>query len=174
MPLHRLDTADVIRAFGDPTPFLNDDGTVGPGWEAQIIAYCPLPSPMALSWKREIRVSRFKCHRRLVSNFKALFEAFFNDPEVWTTIDDFGGVYEFRRNRRNLEELSRHAWGIAGDADVCDNPQGRDPKVHPRLPGILEAHGFAWGGHFKGRARDGMHFEFADLLRLSPDPGPPQ
>lgn len=166
MPLQRLTTAQVIAAFGDPAPFIHDDGTIGREWEAQIITYCQLPAPMPLAWNRALQVTRFKCHRRLLTHFGGLFDALYNDVEVWKTINDFGGVYEFRRNRRNLEELSRHAWAIAADADVCDNPQGREPKVHPRFPLILEAHGFAYGGYFKGKARDGMHFEFADLARL--------
>ena len=41
-------------------------------------------------------------------------------------------------------------------------PAGAEGSVR-ELVDIANAHGFFWGGHFKGRP-DGMHFEVAKLL----------
>ena len=168
MALSRLTPEQMVAAFGDPSEYLGSDGTVSTGWERQIVGYAKLPAPLPLSWLKTVRVSRFKCHRRLIPHFEAALADTFGDPEVWATVNDFGGCYEFRANRRDPKRLSAHAFGAGIDLDVAENPQGREPKVHPRLPGIWERNGFLWGGTFKGKAKDGMHFEFADLGRLSP------
>ena len=170
--MRRLTIHEMVAELGDPRPFLSDDGTVGPGWEKQIIAYATLPVPMPLSWDPTVMVSRCKCHRLLVGLLEQALAAVHADAEVWATVGDFGGVYEFRSRRRAapnevaLARLSQHAWAAAIDLDVCDNPMGRAPNVHPRLPGIMAAHGFLWGGTFPTRWRDSMHFEFADLSLL--------
>jgi hypothetical protein len=170
--LRRLTLAETLGVFGDPTPFLRDDGTVSPKWEQQIVAYATLPAPMPLSWNPAVKVTRCKCHRLLVGLLEQALAAIHADAEVWATVGDFGGCYEFRARRKaspnesGLGKLSMHAWAAAIDLDVCDNPMGRAPNVHPRLPGIMAAHGFLWGGTFPTRWRDPMHFEAADLSLL--------
>ena len=172
MILRRLTLAETLGVLGDPTPFLRDDGTVSPKWEQQIIAYATLPAPMPLSWSPAVKVTRCKCHRLLIGLLEQALAAVHADAEVWATVGDFGGCYEFRARRKaspnenGLGKLSMHAWAAAIDLDVCDNPMGRAPNVHPRLPGIMAAHGFLWGGTFPSRWRDGMHFEAADLSLL--------
>ena len=161
-----LTDEQVIAAFGDPLPFMLNDGTVSPGWEQRILAFAALPAPLVLAWDRSRTVSAFRCHHRLVPHFEGLMLALFNDPEVWATINDFGGCYAWRMQRR-ARTPSRHSWAIALDMDVAENPFGRAPKTHPRFEDIVEAHGFAWGGNFKGARKDGMHVEFADIGRLT-------
>lgn len=166
MPLIQLTTAEVIREFGDPAEYLRADGTIGEGWERAILAVATLPEPMPLCWDLARKVDHFRCHWRLVSVFEAALLDAQHDVEAWATINDFGGCYAFRTQRR-AKPLSRHSWGIAIDLDCCDNPFGRQPRVHPRLPKIFEAHGFLWGGNFRGDRKDGMHWEFADLGGLA-------
>lgn len=163
--LKRLTFEEMVGAFGDPRPHMLASGVVGASWEASILAFGNLPAPLPLSFLPGVSVRRFRSHRRLVHRFEAAFRDIFNDPEVWQSWADggFGGVYEFRANRRNPRVLSAHAFGAAVDGDVADNYQGKAPRVHPRLEEIMERHGFLWGGRFKGAAVDGMHFEFADL-----------
>lgn len=59
--------------------------------------------------------------------------------------------------------LSKHAWGLAIDVNVYDNPEGSKPKLDPRIVAIFEKWGFRWGGRWT--KPDGMHFELAALLR---------
>jgi hypothetical protein len=63
--------------------------------------------------------------------------------------------------------LSSHSWGIAFDINAKWNGYGANPapagqygSVEELVP-IFEAHGFAWGGFFSKKYRDGMHFEYA-------------
>lgn len=78
----------------------------------------------------------------------------------------WGGSYVPRhKNWDPRRELSAHSWGIALDLNVSWNGYGQAPapvgavgSVRELAP-ILEAHGFAWGGHFG--TPDGMHFEYA-------------
>ncbi len=59
--------------------------------------------------------------------------------------------------------LSKHAWGLAIDLNVYDNPEGSKPKMDSRIVAIFEKWGFRWGGRWT--KPDGMHFELAALLR---------
>jgi D-alanyl-D-alanine carboxypeptidase len=54
--------------------------------------------------------------------------------------------------------LSHHAWGIAIDVNVPQNPYGAEPNQDPRLVEVFEEWGFIWGGRFI--VPDGMHFEY--------------
>jgi hypothetical protein len=159
-------TDEMRRIFGNPMPHVNEDGSVDGLWETLTLAMVRLPAPLPLSWNRDVTVRQFRSHRLLVPNFTRALNAIYHEKEAWTTIDDFGGCYAWRVNRRSRTELSKHAWGAAIDLDVCDNPQGRTPRCHPFVVEAFEREGFIWGGRFSGRARDGMHFEFADERRL--------
>jgi hypothetical protein len=54
--------------------------------------------------------------------------------------------------------LSHHAWGVALDINVPQNPFGAEPNQDPRLVEVFERWGFVWGGRFV--RPDGMHFEY--------------
>lgn len=160
-----LTDAQVIEAFGDPMPWIREDGTVGREWEARMTTVL-LPKPLAYLDGRH-KVTRIRCHVRIAGIVGAVYADLAGDAVAWASIGDFGGCYVFRLQRRS-NKPSRHSWGIALDQDCADNPFGRAPKVERRVLEIFDAHGFAWGGTF-GRGRtDGMHFEFADLSRLAP------
>ena len=165
--IRRLTNAEMVQAFGDPAAYLHQDGTVDRAWE-QMLVFAELPAPLPLSWNRTVLVRRFRCHRLVRQPFEGAFQRTFNDPEAWKSIDDFGGCYLFRTNRRNPRELSRHSWGTAVDLDVADNQQGdKTPEMHPKVIEAFELEGFLWGGRFSGASIDGMHLEFADLSRLA-------
>lgn len=156
----------LVAAFGDPRPFVREDGSVAPQWEKKILAVARLPAPLPLSWDRGRMVATFRCHRRLVPAFERALSRVHDDPAAWASIGDFGGCYAFRANRRNPRRLSAHAWGAAIDLDVADNQQGVEPHMHPAVVLAFEEVGFVWGGRFLGLSRDGMHFEFGDLGAL--------
>lgn len=156
--LTRLTDEQVVAAFGDPAPYLREGG-IRVDWETVILDFVELPAPLALSWNPQVRVARFRAHRRLAAAWAAALAAAHAVPECWGQIGDFGGCYMFRANRKNPRALSRHCWGAAIDLDVTDNPQGKEPHVASGLVEVMEAHGFTWGGYFHGAAVDGMHFE---------------
>lgn len=58
--------------------------------------------------------------------------------------------------------LSYHLWGIAFDMNPENNAQGsRQTDIPEWLINIMKSKGFRWGGDWKGRYVDPMHFEFA-------------
>ena len=165
-----LTDAEVIAQFGDPTPYLNEDGTISPQWETTILGWATLPQPLPLSWNRSVKVRRFRCHYRIVPSLQAALTAIAKLPDAWDSINDFGGCYAWRPMRRSKSnKLSRHGWGIALDIDVADNPFGRTPQVNKTVLEIFQEHGYFWGGNFPLSRRDGMHFEPSDdWLRNNP------
>jgi len=167
VPLRPFSDADIVRYFGDPTPYINDDGSVSRAWEMEHMSYAVLPAPLPLTGSSTLVVRKLRVHRRAVAQFEDFFAALFNEPEVWKTIGDCAGAYNWRPQRRS-KALSRHAWGVAVDLDVGDNPFGdATPNVHPRTIALAEEFGFAWGGFFAAPRTDGMHYEAADPFRLT-------
>ncbi|MCQ4160564.1 M15 family metallopeptidase [Roseomonas sp. GC11] len=98
---------------------------------------------------------------------------------LWTTWEkkgllgrvlSWGGSWNPRFVRGKAKEgiLSSHAFATAFDINVEWNRLYDIPALlnHPgcvrELVESANAHGFYWGGHFKGRP-DGMHFEIAKL-----------
>jgi len=165
-PARILTGEEVVGAFGDPMPLLLEDGHVADFWPRRILGTAYLPAALPLSWDRSRMVRRFSCHRLLVKRFEGAFARIHAAPGAWDTVNDFGGCYAWRAVRGAKAVLSRHAWGIAVDMDVLDNPMRGEPHVHPAVVEAFAAEGFYWGGNFSLRRRDPMHFEFADLTLL--------
>jgi len=160
-PQH-LSDAEVVERFGDPAPYVDGDGAVSSAWGLTILDSFPLPAKLPLSWDRSQSARTVRCHKLILPHLRAALEDLYRVPQVWKSINDFGGCYQFRRTSRG-KKLSRHSWGIAIDLDVMDNPQGlwaflRDPKMHPYVVKVFEKHGFYWGGWFS--TPDPMHFEW--------------
>jgi len=161
-----LTDAQVIAAFGDPAPYVLQDGSIDSIWRTLILAPLELPAPLPLSWDRQHSVSRLMVHRRLVVPFRLALEAVHADAEAWASLGDTGGCYAWRA-RRGSKRPSRHGWAIAIDLDVLDNPDGAVSKMHPRVIAAFENNGFEWAGRWSKKERDPMHFEFVDLARLA-------
>jgi D-alanyl-D-alanine carboxypeptidase len=165
--IEQLTMQQVKANFGDPWHWITFDGHVLPEWETSILSLAKLPAELPLSWEPHKKVGIFRCHKRLVRLFeRALSSIYYDAPDAWATIDDFGGCYAFRANRRDRRRLSMHSWGIAIDLDVADNPQGAPGEMHPKIIEAFESYGFLWGGRFSGKSCDPMHMEFADLSKL--------
>ena len=168
-----LTDSQVVAKFGDPSPYVLKDGSVGQRWPDSILASVTLPAPLPLSWDAKHTVTRLRVHRKLVGAFRAVFMAVHEDPAAWASLGDTGGAYAWRP-QRGARRLSRHCWAIAVDLDVADNPMGGRGKMHPAVIAAFAAQGFEWGGVWRTR-KDPMHFEFVDLARLDStgaSPGP--
>ena len=74
-------------------------------------------------------------------------------------LTSFGGCFSFRLQRTGTK-LSTHSWGIAVDLNPESNVQGTAGDMDPSIVRIFTQTGFSWGGGWRGRARDPMHFQF--------------
>lgn len=166
MLIRTLSVDEKIKYFGDYRPFCNEEGIPSIFWEEDILTTIALPAPLPLSYNKAKDVSNIRCHKKIAGFLLSALNEIYQDKEVWDTINDYGGCYNFRSQRKS-KTLSAHCWAIAIDLDVGDNPFSATPKVHPKVVDIFNNHGFIWGGLFpKGRI-DGMHFEFYDIRKLS-------
>jgi hypothetical protein len=159
-----LSTADVVRLFGDPTPYVLADGTISPIWEPRILEDVLLPDPIKLNGHPSALVRKIRCHHKVAPFLRAGFLQVW-DERLWASLKDFGGCYCWRTQRLAPTSRSRHSWGIAFDLNVADNPFRLAPNMPPRIVEIFKGQGFSWGGDFKVR-KDGMHFEFSDASRV--------
>ena len=82
-------------------------------------------------------------------------------PIVGKVLDDWGWNHRYIAGTKTL---SNHSWGLAVDLNALTNPMTSDWVVHTDMPAwvIGEAHavGLDWGGHYTGKKKDPMHFEF--------------
>jgi hypothetical protein len=101
-----------------------------------------------------------RCHRALFPQLgAALREAARRGLAGTIDPSHYGGCYASRFvNRIPVLGISHHAWGIAIDVNVAENPYGAPPNQDPRLVASFRRHGFLWGGDWL--LPDGMHFEF--------------
>lgn len=73
--------------------------------------------------------------------------------------DLYGGAYNFRK-MRNSSSLSYHSYGIAIDIDPAHHVMGDLKATFPDwYIKCWKDAGFVWGGDWKGKNRDSMHFE---------------
>jgi hypothetical protein len=141
----------VKELFGEFAGRPQPDGTVAidPGWLSENIttASVPLLGPV-------------RCHKALIPQLTAAMDEIGRRGlGGLVRATDFGGCFSPRFLNRDSESgLSRHAWGIAVDLNVSENPFGSVPALDQRLVEILERWGFTWGGRWL--VPDGMHFEF--------------
>jgi hypothetical protein len=115
-----------------------------------------LPEPLPTSWDgTPVRV--FACHRLAAGPMQEAFNEVYA-AGLWPLMKDFGGCFNCRKVRGRTG-FSTHAWGIAVDFNVAENPLGKPPQMDPRIVSIFKKHGFIWGGDFK--RQDGMHYQLA-------------
>jgi hypothetical protein len=156
LPPHGLD--QIVTTFGDIFAHIRADHTLDPGWETEALARVTLPFAMRLSWDKSRSVTQFTCHRLLAAKFEKVF-AQIHTEGLQSAITTFGGCFAFRQQRTG-SKLSAHAWGIALDLNPESNAQGTAGNMDERIIAFFREAGFTWGGDWKGRTRDPMHFQF--------------
>ncbi|HEX2178699.1 MAG TPA: M15 family metallopeptidase [Actinomycetota bacterium] len=141
----------VKELFGEFAGRPQPDGTVSidPGWLSENITTVSVPL-----------LGSVRCHKALIPQLTAAMDEIGRRGlGGLVRATDFGGCFSPRFLNRDSESgLSRHAWGIAVDLNVSENPFGSVPALDQRLVEILERWGFTWGGRWL--VPDGMHFEF--------------
>ena len=100
------------------------------------------------------------CHRHLFPQLRrALTDARATGAAYAINAGQFGGCFGPRFISRDPSgRISHHAWGIAFDLNVAENPIGSRPNLDPGLVQVIEKWGFTWGGRWL--VPDGMHFEW--------------
>lgn len=111
-------------------------------------------------------IGTVRCHKVMLPQLRAALEEIENSGLAHLLKPEQAGrCFQPRFVERDPvnHSLSKHAWGLAIDLNVYDNPEGSVPKMDSRIVAIFEKWGFRWGGRWT--KPDGMHFELAALLR---------
>ena len=137
-------------------------------WVARNITVVTVPELKGIPVYGRRSSGRMRFHRRAAGQLEALWAAW-GRAGLLGRVRTYEGSYAARFVRGRPGQLSSHAYGSAFDINQRWNrlghlpaPAGAAGSVR-ELVDIANAHGFFWGGHFKGRP-DGMHFEVAKLL----------
>ena len=154
--LRILTDDEVIAKYGDISKFMGSDALPTSSWSMSILDTFELPKPLNVSGGSVAK--RISCHKLVRPELESVFKNIAKYPAAWGSIDDYGGCYNFRRNKNNPRVLSRHSWAIAIDLDVADNPNGSKGNMHPLVIQAFYDAGWIWGGWFQ-HGIDPMHFE---------------
>lgn len=146
--------AEIVRQFGDPRSYLGLNSILDPAWEQRYITRIDLPK--RLRFERTI-INKITAHVAIADHLLATLQQI-ADAQLWPYLGEYGGGFAYRAQRGSLK-LSMHAFGLAWDFDVRNNPLGAKPKMDMRIVDIFEDAGFTWGGRW--HRLDGQHFQFA-------------
>jgi len=155
--------AEIIAAYGDPRPFMGDDGVMSPPeaaiWEASLqLVTIDFPQPLQLAYGKPGQMAtKLRCHPAAAEAFGSAFRTLEHEG-LWPELKTWGGCLMVRPKRVN-GDLSTHSWAIAIDVDVLNNPLGGAPRINPAVVRIFQAAGLTWGGEW--RTPDPMHFQAA-------------
>lgn len=150
---------DQIRAvYGDPRPFIREDGGVSSAWEKTILTSVELPDSLQLGWDRDRSVTRIRVNVALVDVVERTLGQLYRDG-LWKLLETFDGCYCWRP-KRTSGRLSLHAWGAALDFNAAQNPIGWLGCQDERLLRVFRENGWTWGGQFTSTP-DPMHWQFA-------------
>lgn len=141
----------VKKNFGEFSAQPQADGTlrIDPGWVRENIRSERVPVLGEVTCHRNV----FPQLRRALGDARATGAAYAIDK------DQFGGCFGPRFISRDpTGRISHHAWGIAFDLNVAENPVGSKPNLNQGLVQVIEEWGFTWGGRWL--IPDGMHFEW--------------
>lgn len=145
------------KAIGSFTFTVNPDGTINQDkkWVNSHLETAKMPI-----------IGTVRCHKLMLPQL----EAALNDLQAQglghlMKPEQAGRCYQPRFVEKDPvnHALSKHAWGLAIDLNVYDNPEGSKPKMDPKVVAIFEKWGFRWGGRWT--KPDGMHFELAAVLK---------
>jgi hypothetical protein len=173
--------------YGNPR---GADGKLSASWRAANIIAMPIPWPapynkMRLAWDTDTVVSTIAIHRLVAPSLSVALKAVWDtarqrikerdgydetteyyDRQTMALLSEvgmnlYGGGFNFRL-KRGGSSLSTHAYGCAIDIDPERNGMG---DTTPALPlwivAEFESLGWVWGGRWKGKNCDGMHFQYA-------------
>jgi len=146
--------AEIIATFGDARKI------PAVAFEAANIVRVVLPESLPYEDVHITRVTRVTCHRLIASILSDTLHAV-HAAGLWPELakGTYGGGYAHRQ-KRGVEKLSTHAWGIAWDFSADIYPLDSRARMPDDLIRIFTSRGFVYGGDFGGRP-DPQHFQFA-------------
>jgi len=151
--------------YGNPRGF---GGEPSGAWEATNIIRIVPPYQMFFAGQpvSTIRVHK-KCADAFMAALTAINHAAKGDAKLLSEsgANIFGGSYNYRVMRGG-SSLSMHSYGCAIDLDPARNGFHDTTPNFLKYPFVIKAFedaGAVWGGHWKGRSCDGMHFQFAKV-----------
>lgn len=155
-PPYELD--EIMLTFGDIFDYINNDGTIKSKWEIDQMSLVHLPFTIPLASYPSIEVDKIYCHKKLNSTFAKVFQTI-EQNRLSPYVRSFAGCFMFR-NKYNDPQLSTHSWGIAIDLNPETNLPGTRGDMHPGIVEIFQSFGFEWGGNWKRREKNPMHFQW--------------
>lgn len=154
--------ASINAFYGNPD--VNNDGVADLDWQQKNLTLIAAPYLMYYGSKqvRNITVHR-RCADSLLRCLTAIGESFEPEERARHQLDQFGGVFNFRK-KRGGNGLSIHSWAAAIDLAPAINgfgvKYGSVPNMMPMaVVRIFEAEGWVWGGLWS--KADAMHFQAA-------------
>lgn len=97
--------------------------------------------------------NKIYCNQLLVKPLETAFRKMMAKGLQFKTWD---GCFNIR-NKRGLNSLSLHSWGLAIDVDAAWNGLGKPATLNPEIVKCFKDSGFDWGGDWQ--RTDGMHLE---------------
>lgn len=154
--------ADMNAFYGNPD--VNNDGAADLDWQAKNLTMIAAPYMMFYGGKqvRNITVNR-RCADSLLRCLTVIGDEFSALERAQYQLDQFGGVYNFRK-KRGSAGLSIHSWAAAIDLAPAINAfgvkYGTVQNMMPRrVVDIFAAESWVWGGPWS--KPDAMHFQAA-------------
>jgi hypothetical protein len=155
--------SECDQFYGNPR---GKPGQVNPTWEAANIVAMKPPFRMTYAGMpiKGIRIHK-KCSNSLFAVLTNLWIASGHDQDKldhWG-VSIYAGAFNYRL-MRNGTSLSMHSWGCAIDLDPANNGMGDTTPRFANFPVVLAAfadEGWVWGGNWKGKSCDGMHWQAA-------------
>jgi hypothetical protein len=162
--IRALNIEEIKACYGD-FPYEEKVGgliKIPNSWAFENLLMVQIPDALKHLGKGKLYV-----HRKAAGPFQRAFAAI-HEAGLSDAILSLDGTFNPRHQNYKIENpLSSHSWAIAIDLNARWNgvnvqppPEGEQGSVRALVP-FFEAEGFAWGGNFRGRSVDGMHFELA-------------
>lgn len=156
-------TTALNKFYGNPD---NGSGSADLDWQRENLTTITPPYAMFYDGKKVTKITVHKlAAESLLRVLTKIGQEFTASQRKQYGLDQFGGVFNFRR-KRGGSGLSTHSWAIAIDLAVALNgfgvAYGSQPFMMPeRVVQIFEEEGWTWGGLWSNP--DAMHFQAADI-----------
>ena len=147
---------EITEFYGDPAPFVRDDGTVSSMWEDRMVKV-PFPRPLPLGWRPIVAATGARVNRVIAQEVERVFRAL-DKAGLWDHFETFDGGYTWRP-MRGSRKLSMHGFGGALDFNAGTNRLGEKGDMDSGVVAVFENFGWTWGGEWT--RPDPMHFAFA-------------
>jgi len=102
---------------------------------------------------------RIYCNKDMVKPLEQAFKNLIERDHV-NELKTWDGCFNIR-NKRGLNSMSLHSWGIAIDVNAFENGLNQTPKLSKEFVECFTSSGFDWGGTWT--RKDGMHFQLSKI-----------